>query len=159
MIRRQILFGITLVLLAVILFMLLRGHKMEKERAEQNTKKMGELVSASPVSVRAILPHDLEIVKATASWTRNPDDEGTVAAHHDLIIRNTGEASYVSLWLRMEYINEEKKPVEIRTYEVKKKLPSGETLHVSDIVIDGLPDAASDFRANILSADMEPPKN
>ena len=159
MMRRQILFGITFILLAVILFLLLRGRSAEKERAAQNIKKMEEIMSAPSGPVRAILPSNLEIVQAGVSWTRNPDEEDATAARHDLSIRNNGEVSYISLWLRLEYIDEEDRPLEIRTHEVQEKLPPGETLRLSDLVIDGLPDAASDFRANILSADMEAPQN
>jgi len=154
MIRRQIFYGITLILLAVILFLLLRGRSAEKEREAQNLK-LEEIASEPSSPVRAILPGDLEIVEAKVSLTRNPDEKDAATARHDITIRNTGEGSYVGLWLRMEYVDEKGKPVEIRTHEINEALPSGGTLRVSDIAIDGLPDGAADFNAAILSADLE----
>ena len=153
MIRRQILFGITLILLAVILFLLLRGRSAEIERVVQNLKL--EEIASEPLSpVRAILPADLEIVGMNVSLTRNPDEKDASTARHDITIRNTGEGSYLSFWLRMEYIDEKGKPVEIRTHEINEAIPPGGTLRVPDIVIDGLPDSAADSRAVILSADL-----
>jgi hypothetical protein len=153
MFRRQLFYGITLVLLVVIIFLLLRGRSAEKEREAKNIK-LAEIASEQPSPVRAILPRDLVIVDAGVSLTRDPDKKDASAAHHDVTIRNTGAGSYAGLWLRMEYIDEKGKLVDNRTYEAKGDLPSGGTLRISDIVIDDLPDAVSDFRASILSADL-----
>jgi hypothetical protein len=154
MFRRQIFYGITLILLVVILFLLMRGRSSEKERQAQNIK-LEEIASEAPSPVRAILPRDLEIIEAEVSWTRNPDEKNASEAHHGVIIRNTGGGSYSRLRLRMEYIDKQSRSVEIRTFEVSEALPPGGTLRVSDIIINNLPDAASDFRASILSADLE----
>ena len=154
MYRRQLFYGITLILLAIIIFLLLRGRSAEKERAAQNTK-LEQIASIPPSPVRAILPRDLEIVSAEVSWLRNPDEKNAVAAQHDITMRNTGGGSYVNLWLRLEYIDGENKPVDIRTHEISGALPPGGTLRAPDIIIDGLPDAAADFRVSILSADIE----
>jgi len=156
MIRRQIFFGLTFVLLAVILFLLLRGRNAEKERRAAQVVKMEKIASEPSSPVRAILPRDLEIIMAEVSWTRHPDEKDASAANHDITIRNTGGDAYSSLRLRMEYIDDKGSPVEIRTYEVTEILPPGGTLRVSDITVDELPDAASDFRAVILYADLEP---
>ena len=156
MFRRQIFYGITLVLLVVIVFLLMRGRSAEKERRAQNIK-LEEIASEPPSPVRAILPGNLEIVEATVSWTRNPDEKNASVAHHDMTIRNSGGGSYSGLRLRLEYIDSQGRPVEVRTFEVGETLPSGETKHVSDIIIEGIPDAASDFRAKILSADINNP--
>jgi len=145
---------ITLILIVVIIFLLVRGRNAEKERAAQNIK-LAEIVSEQPSPVRAILPRDLEIVDVKASWTRNPDEKDASVANHDIIIRNVGGGYYVGIRLRMEYIDEKGRPVETRTHEVNEALSSQGTLRVSGITIDGLPDAASDFRATILSADLD----
>jgi hypothetical protein len=155
MFRRQILYGITLILIVVIIFLLMRGRNAEKEQRAAQDTKMEEIASEPPSPVRAILPRDLEIVEAKVSWIRNPDEKDAATARHDITIRNIGEGSYVSLWLRMEYADEKGKPVEIRTHEVNEALPSGGTLRLSGIDIEGLPDAVSDFRAAILSADLQ----
>jgi hypothetical protein len=153
MFRRQLFYGITLILVVVIIFLLMRGRSSDKEREARNVRLQEAAVeTASPV--RAILPRDLEIVEATVSWTRNPGEKDAAAARHDMTIRNTGEVSYISLWLRMEYIDEKGRPVEIRTHEVNETVPSGGTLRVPEITIDALPDTASDYRAAILSADL-----
>ena len=154
MFRRQIFYGITLILIIVIVFLLMRGRSAEKERSAAQEIKMAEIASGPPPPVRAILPRDLEIVGAEVSWTRNPDEKDAVTARHDITIRNTGGGFFVSLWLRMEYIDEKGGPVDIRTHEVKEAVPPGETLRVPEIVIYGLSDSAPDFNAIILSADL-----
>ena len=158
MFRRQLFYGITLVLLVVIIFLLLRGRSAEKNRATQNIK-LEQISSEQPSPVRAILPRDLEIVEAGVSWTRNPDEKNASVASHDITISNTGSGSYVSLLLRVEYINEAGRLVESRTHEVKEALPPGGKLRLTDITINGLPDVVSDFRAAILSADLEKYQN
>ena len=154
MFRRQLFYGITIILLAVILFLLLRGRSAEKERITQNVK-LEQFASEQSSHVRAILPRDLEIVDAGVSWTRNPDEKDASAARHDITIRNNGKGAYVGLWLRMNYFDQAGRLVENRTHEVNEVLPSGRTLRMDDITIDNLPDAASDFRVTILSADLE----
>jgi len=154
MIRRQLFYGITLILLVVIIFLLLRGRSAEKERVTQKVKQE-QIATEHPSPVRAILPRDIEIVNAGVSWTRNPAEKNASQARHDITISNTGGGSYVGLWLRIEYIDEAGRLVETRTHEVNEALPSGGTLRLSDISIDNLPDAASDFRATILSADLD----
>ena len=154
MYRRQIFYAITLILLAIIIFLLLRGRSAEKERAAQNTR-LEQIASIPPSPVRAILPRDLEIVSAEVSWSRNPDEKNAVAAHHDITIRNNGGGSYDKVWLRLEYVDGEGKSVDIRTHEVNGSLLPGRTTRVPEIMLDGLPDGAADFRVSILSADLE----
>ena len=158
MFKRQLFYGITLILLVVIIFLIMRGRNAEKER-EAQIIQFEEVTSEIPSPVRAILPRELEIVEAGVSWTRDPDKKDASVAHHDITIRNTSEGSYVSLWLRMEYLDEKGKTIDTRTHEVSGSLPSGGTLRASDITIDGLPDATSDFRAVIISADLEIEQN
>lgn len=159
MFRRQIFYGITLILLVVIIFLLMRGRSAEKERRASQNFKIEKIASGPPSPVRAILPRDLEIVGAEVSWTRNPGEKDASVARHDISVRNTGEGSFAGLWLRMEYIDGKGRTVETRTHEIKETVPSGETLRVSGITIDGLPDAALDCRTAILSADIEGYKN
>jgi len=158
MLRRQILYGITLILIGIIIFLFLRERNAEKEREAHNFRPV-EIAMEPSSPVRAILPRDLEIVDAAVSWIRNPDEKDASVAHHDITIRNAGGGLYVSLWLRIEYVDERGRPVENRTHEVNEALPSEGTLRVSDITINGLPDAASDFHVAILSADLESSKN
>ena len=154
MFRRQLFYGITLILLVVIIFLLLRGRSAEKERAAQNIN-IEQIALEQPSPVRAVLPRDLEIVDSQVSWTRNSNEKNASEAHHDITIHNISKGSYVSLWLRMDYIDEAGRLVENRTHEVNKALPSGATLRLSDITIEGLSDTVSGFRVTILSADLE----
>jgi len=148
-------YGITVILFVALVFLILRGRSEEKELEAQNIRLIEEVASEPQSSVRAILPRDLQIVEAEVSWTRNPDDdEDDITAHHDITIRNIGGGNFISLWLRLEYIDGTGRPVEIRTHEVDGDLHPKGTLRVSDITIDGLPYTASDFNATILSADL-----
>jgi hypothetical protein len=156
--RRQLYYGITIILLVTLIFLILRGRSEEKELDVQNIK-LEEVVSEPLSPVRAILPRDLEIVETKVYLTRNLDEEDASSARHDITIRNLGGGFFIGLWLRLEYIDEQGRPVEIRMHEVNESLPPRETLRISDITIHGLPDAASDFNAAILSADLMTPQN
>ena len=154
MFRRQIFYCITLMLIVVVIFLLMRGRNAEKDQRAARNNKIAKIASGTPSPVRAILPRDLEIVVADVSWTRNPGAEDATTARHNITIRNMGEGAYVGLLLRLEYINEKGMPVEIRTHEVKEAVPPGGTLRMSDVIIYSLPDTALDFHAAILSADL-----
>ena len=153
MFRRQLFYGITLILLVVIIFLLMRGRSAEKERVTQNIK-VEQVATEQPSPVRVIPPRDLEIIETEVSWTRNPDEKNASSARHDITISNAGNGDYASLRLRMDYIDKAGGIVENRIHEINEALPSGGTLRISDIAIDGLPEAASDVRVAILSADL-----
>ena len=158
MFRRQLFYGITIILLVVIIFLLLRGRGAEKDRETQIAKRQAIAVESS-LSLRAIVPRDLEVVTSEASWTRHPgefdEEDVSVSAQHDITIHNNGEAHYVGMWLRLEYVDEDDRPVTSRTHEVDNALPPGETLNVRSFTIDGLPGTVSDFSVAILSADLQ----
>ena len=153
MFRWQTFFSVVLIVLGIAIFVFLRDRSAEREHQAQIVKI--EEIASKTASLRAILPNDLEIVTASASWIRDPDEEDSVTAHHDITIRNTGEGSYVSLWLRLEYVDEGDRPIGSRMFEVSEALPPGSTMRVPGITVDGLPDTVSDFSAVILSADLE----
>jgi len=155
MFRRGIFYGITLILLVIVIFLLMRGRNDEKERRAAHNSEMVKIASALSSPVRAILPRDLEIVTAETEWTRNSEEKDATTARHNITIRNTGGGAYIGICLRMEYIDEKGLPVEIRTHEVKETVSPGETLRMSDIIINDIPDTAFDFHVTILSADLK----
>ena len=93
MIRRQIFFGLTLVLLAIVIFLLLRGRKAEQELEAQNPDTE-ETQSAPSSPTRLLTPRNLKLVQTRVSFESVPEaaeGKGPAAAHHDVTVRNSGD--------------------------------------------------------------------
>ena len=156
MIRRQIFFGLTLVLLAIVIFLLLRGRKAEQEWEAQNLDAE-ETQNAPSSPTRLLTPRNLKLVQTRVSFESVPEaaeGKGPAAAHHDVTIRNSGDDAYDSLRLRLEYLDRNGKVLADRIHAVGESLPPRETLHLEDITIDDLPDGLTDCRVSIISADL-----
>ena len=156
MIRRQIFFGLTLVLIAVVIFLLLRGRNADKEWEEQNMKAE-ETQSAPSSPTRVLTPRDLKLVQANVSFapaSEGAEEKGSVTAHHDITVQNSGDDAYGGLRLRLEYLDRNGKVLVDKIHAVGESLSARETLRLEDIAINDLPDGMTDCRVSIISADL-----
>ena len=154
MIRRQIFFGLTLVLLAIVIFLLLRGRKADKEWEEQNLKTE-EVQNAPSSPTRVLTPRDLKLVQANVAFVPTSDEiegKSSVEAHHDIVVQNSGDDAYGGLRLRLEYLDRNGKVLVDRIHVVDESLSSRETLRLENIAINDLPDGLTDCRVSIISA-------
>ncbi|MDR1728870.1 MAG: hypothetical protein LBT74_13270 [Acidobacteriota bacterium] len=160
MIRRQIFFGLTIVLLTVVVVLLLRGRKAEKEQAAQNLKA-GQVREAPSSPTRVLAPRDVALVAAEVSFAPTPappdggdGGEATLTARHALTVRNGGGVAYGGLRLRLEYVGKSGEVLEDRIQAVEGALPPGESLRIEDVAVTGVPAGAVGCRASIVSADF-----
>jgi len=174
MIRRQILFGVTLVLLAVVIFLLLRGRREEKAREARNLQ-VEQVRDEAPSPTRVLAPRDLELVETNVSFApaapapprpagdgptgEGQDGEGGgketgVTAHHSLTVRNTGSVAYGGLRLRLEYTGKSGKVLAERIQAVDGALPPKGTLRLEDVAVEDVPPGAAGCRTTVVSADL-----
>jgi hypothetical protein len=147
MIRKSLFWGLTLVLVAALVSLVIRGRRMEKEQAAEPT----EVVRQAPASpVRVLAPRDLEI----ASSTMQVKSDHT--ALHEIELRNRGTVSYSGILLKFAYQDNSGKSLETRTCLLDKTvvLPGG-VFRSSNLVIRGIPAATKKYQVTVQSADMQ----
>ena len=156
MIRRQLFLGLTLVLLIVLAFLIMRGRRAERQQAEQSADTFEMPIEEAPMSpTRVLTPKELNIERAETSWTRGSGEENAgVSAQHELEIRNMGDVSYKSLRIKADYLDKKGKSLATRIVAIDKSVPHGETLTILGVTAENLPAAAVDCRVTIVSADI-----
>jgi hypothetical protein len=154
MIRKSIFWGLTLVLIAALIALIVRGYKMEKEQASQPSEKVEE---AKSTATRVLAPQDLEILNSKMTVEKNVDPkEPSSISHHEIEIRNSGKVSYKDVQLKFAYLNRKGKELAAKIHSTTQIITPGATLKLNDITIDGLPISIVDSKAAIISADIAP---
>ncbi len=152
MLRKTLFWGLTLVLMVVLVNLILRERKLEKERARQ----MVEIVQESkPSATRVLGAQDLEIVQSKMILE---SESGTKlqsrSARHEIVIRNNGTLPYGEIQLKFEYFDKGGKTLLTKTHSIARTLMPGATVELSEILIDDLPDSIANSRVAIAFADI-----
>lgn len=151
MIRRTLFFAVTLILVALLAGLVLRGCQQEKER----TAGMAEQTRESPPSpVRVFAPDDLEVVRSGFRAHTLPGGETGVG--HEVEIRHRGTLPYQAVRLRFAYRDRQGRPLETRMFTHREAIPPGSTLKIAGIEVAPVPAAAVAAETSILSADLTP---
>ena len=145
MIRKSLLWGLTLVLVVAIIQLILRGRRLEKQQAAQAVEIIRQ---SKTTSTRILAPPDLNVVGATMQL------DSDHAARHSIGIRNGGRISYSQVHLRFVYLDAKGKELAAKTYSVIRAVLPGATTNLNDIVIKGIPAAATKFQVSILYGDL-----
>ncbi len=154
MARRLLFFALTLVLVAALLYLLLRGARQEAETgapiAESETTEKSE-----SSAIRVLSPQDLEItgsgmVLESQSGTSGP----SLAARHEVEIRNRGRLPYGEVQIRIVYRAGNGKVVETRTRKFPETIAPGQSLKPGDFRVEGLPGSAVDAEMSVAYADI-----
>ena len=146
--RKYLFYGLTIILASVFLFLAVQGRRMEKEQMQQGSEVVQNY---APTPTRVLVPVDLEIL--TASMTR---EQGTV--RHRIEIKNSGRVSYSEIQLNLDYLDAGESVCVSIMHNIKERISPGDTLLWTDIPADNIPDEATDYRATIIYADIEPGK-
>lgn len=152
MIRKSLFIGLTLVLIAALLALIVQGRKLEKE---QPLRQVEVVQQSKPSATRVLGPQDIEIVRSKMQW--EDDSAQTKAprtALHEVEIRNNGSAAYAGIQLRFTYLSGGGKTVETRVHNIVMDIPPGAVLRLDDIKFNNLPPSAKDFRVVIDYADL-----
>jgi hypothetical protein len=146
MIRKSLFWGLTLVLVAALVILVIRGRKMEKEQAEQPV----EVVRQAPSSpTRVLAPQDLDITAATMQPQPNQ------AVLHAVEIKNHGSVPYGGILLRFVYQDRAGNWLLTKTYSLNKiVILPGLGVKVPEIEIKEIPAAAEKFQVGVQYADM-----
>ena len=152
--RKYLFYGLTLVLASAFIFLAVQGRRMEKEQGDQSS----EIVkNYTPTPTRVLAPHDLEIL--TADMTREQGNEKTgkqEAVRHRIEILNSGKITYCEIQLRLTCLDATGKVILTKPQSIKEKIGPGETLLLSDLVMNDIPAEATDCRPEIVYADIDP---
>jgi len=158
MFRKTLFWGLTLMLVAVIVSLVIRSRREEKKQPPA----LVEVVQQSkPTATRVLSPQDLVIVEAKmdlagADGKPLAKDQSIAAAHHQVVVHNDGPVGYSNVQLKFTYLGRGDKVLEFKTCVVAKPIAPGQTVSLGDISIDGVPAAATHCTTRILYADLEP---
>jgi hypothetical protein len=152
MMRKSLLFALTLVLMLGFIFLTVRGCRHEEEPASlpvETTEK------SEATAARALKPADLEIVRSKTVWERNANaTKPSFSARHEIEISNRGSVPYKEMRLNFVYLSRTGKILETRTHSIGQTILPGATLKLTDIRIDGFSESAAESKVTIVYADI-----
>ncbi len=152
MIRKSLFWGLTLVLAAALISLVIRSRRLEKEQAQQMVEVVRE---SKPTPTRVFAPQDLQITQARMQLE---DESGNQpkgrAARHEIEIRNSGKVPYFDIRLRFDYLSGNGKQVGTKTWVIRQKILPGATLNLPEILMTDVPGSTADFKVAITSADL-----
>jgi hypothetical protein len=158
MIRKSVFWGLTVVLVAVIVSLIIQSRRQET----QSTPKVTEIVkTAQPSPIRIVAPRDLKVVRSEMKLVKQsaegaPIADTQTAAELEVSIENMGSAPYVGVQLRFSYLGSANNTLGSQDYLVEKLLPPGQTTPTGIIKLDDAPKHAEKCDVTIVSADFEP---
>jgi hypothetical protein len=157
MFRKTLFWGLTLMLVAVIVSLVIRSRRAEKKHAQA---VMEVVQQSKPSATRVLSPQDLVIVEAKmdlAGGDGKPlaKDRNLATAHHQVVVRNNGPVAYSNVQLKFMYLGRGDKVLESKTFIVAKPIPPGQTVSLGDISIESVPAAATHCTTRILYADLK----
>lgn len=157
MIRKSAFIGLTMALVAVLVWLAWQGRKEEAAQLEQAPKEVVQTVVPSPT--RAIDPPDLVISEARMELLAPGEATGPEmpAARHQLQIRNSGTVTYGDLLLQFSYLAGNGKLLEAVTKKVSAQVPPGATVTLDEVTVEGVPEGAQRCTVRILYAEIPGP--
>lgn len=147
--RKGLFSGLTILLIAVFIYLAVQGNRLEKERQ----KREADVVETfKPTPVRALEPRDLEITAAFMEHDR-PSGAGE---EHRIEVRNSGQTTYGEIRFKLEYLDAGGEELEPLFRNVAEAIPPGMTELIFEIPQDEIPSGAVDYVPSIVYADIEP---
>ena len=160
MFRRSLFLGLTVMLAAVLVYLVIQGRRQEK--VQQTTSRPVEIVREStPSLTRVLSPEDLDIVEskmelAAASPQADPAKPAAVTATHQFVLRNNGLAAYHGVGLKLSYLGRGNRVLETRTVPAAELLQPGQARALSELKVEHVPSGTVRCEAKIAYADLEP---
>ncbi len=157
MIRKIAFIGLTLALVAVLVWLAVQGRK--EEVALESETPLEDFRSVAPSALRVIDPRDLEVAQARMELLPPGEMVGTAISHgfsarHHIVIRNGGSVGYGDLLLKLSYLAGNGKELESVTAKASVRLPPGETVSLEEITVEGVPEGAARCIVRILYAEL-----
>jgi hypothetical protein len=152
MMRKSLFWGLTLILIAVIVNLMIRGRRLEKERAGQVVEAIQE---SKPSPTRVLGPRNLEIVRSKMIVENESDiKRQSYTARYEIEIQNSGSVPYGEICLGFTYLDGKGNILATKTRSINRTLMPGADLTISDIMIDDIPATTTNSRATIVYADI-----
>jgi hypothetical protein len=151
--RKYLFYGLTLVLLSALIFLVIQGRRLEKEQVRQGNANIQKFKSTP---IRVLSPQDLKILNASMTLEPANVPGELPAARHNFEIYNAGTVSYSEIQLRLDYLDAHGEVIASIPYDIKDSIPPGGTLVSNDILIQTIPDATVECRPSIVYGDFEP---
>ncbi len=152
MIRKWLFWGLTLLLVAVLVSLIVQGHRLEKQKADQPVEIVQE---STPSATRVFAPRDIQLLQSDLRLEERTDNSGQRSiARHEIELRNSGTVAYDEIQLSFDYKDRNGKVLASRTHSIAQTILPDSTLKLVDIVIDNIPKPTSDFSVSILYADL-----
>jgi hypothetical protein len=152
MIRKWVFGGLTIVLVAALAVLIIQGHRLEKEKANQPV----EIIQKStPTATRAFAPKDIQLLDSNMRIEETSDASSqSWIARHEIELKNSGTIAYEKIQLSFDYLDGRGETLTSKTHSVSQEILPGSTIKLDDIVIDDIPPQASDFRVAVVYADI-----
>jgi hypothetical protein len=155
MIRKSLFWGLTLILVLALAYLMIRGRRTENQEVGRPAEVVREY---KPSATRVLAPQDLEFLlqKMALEKEINPSDssEESRTARHRIKVRNNGKVPYKKIQFCFDYLDRNGKVLETRTHPVAQTILPGTVLDLTDIRIHLLPMDTADYRAAIDYADI-----
>jgi hypothetical protein len=152
MFRRALFWGLTIMLVAVIVSLMIRSRSEEKRQAAATAEVVRQF---KPTATRVIRPRDLVIVESNMGFLPTAQKGQTgLTDRQQVVVRNEGPLAYADVRLEFTYVGRGEKTLETRTIVVSKPIPPMQTESLGDITIEGIPAGAVSCRTRILYADL-----
>jgi hypothetical protein len=152
MIRKWLFGGITFVLVAVLISLIVQGHRLEKRKASQPAEIVQESV---PTATRVLAPKDIQILHSNMRLEEGFDKSSPFTiAWHEIELRNSGAVSYEKMELNFDYVDRGGNVLAERTNSFTQTILPDSTLKLVDIRINDVPVETADFRVAVVYADI-----
>ncbi len=152
MIRKYLFLGLTGLLGAVVVWMVITTREMGKG-AGRGPAEVTRV--ARPTPTKAFSPLDLELLECTVEYRAAEDPAQQQLAVHRLVIRNRGTVPYKNLLLDLSYLGGAGETVgERKVLVAGDGIAPGQILELDGLKIEAAPQRAAACTARIISAEI-----
>jgi len=154
MVRKSIFLGLTLMLGAVLISLIVKARKEDRL-----SKRVVEFVKESaPTATRVISPADLRIADSNMKLFDSDDKASrggrAATASHSVVVQNTGSVAYAGVRIEFSYLGPGGKLLGRKSYSCVVMIPPGEGTTLDNIILKDVPYGTTRSTARILSADL-----
>jgi hypothetical protein len=150
MLRKSLFWGLTLMLGAVLVWLIINGRKEEARQAAAPT----EIVQTARLSpTRVVAPKDLAIVASNALGAIKTGKSEPIGP---IEIRNNGRIAYHAVMLRLACLDSNGKVLDTKSRLVPDTIQPGQSLTVSDFAPENVPAQAVRYRISIAYSNLGP---
>ena len=151
MFRKWLFGGLTLVLVAVLIGLIIQGNRLGKQKAGQPVEIIQKSV---PSATRVFAPTDIQIVQSNMRIEEGTDKSSpSHTVRHEVELRNSGTVAYEKIQLSFDYLDGKGKVLANRTHSVTRTILPDSTAGLV-VRMDDVPAASADFKVTVLYADI-----